>query len=101
MSAVQHMVMVKFKPDVSNEKAMELLNSVFALKDIIPGITHCAGGPYSSPEGMNRGYTHGFVMTFDSAEARDVYLPHPEHEKVKEGIFPHLDEAVAFDFVVE
>ena len=46
--------------------------------------------------------THGFCMTFPDAAARDAYLPHPEHEKVKavvlEVLDGGLDGVVAFDY---
>jgi hypothetical protein len=42
-------------------------------------------------------------MTFEDAASRDAYLPHPEHEKVKESVLAildgGLDGVVAFDFV--
>jgi hypothetical protein len=37
-------------------------------------------------------------MTFADAGARDVYLTHPEHEKVKSEFLPLVEAAVAFDF---
>jgi hypothetical protein len=37
-------------------------------------------------------------MTFKTAEDRDTYLPHPEHERVKELVIPCVDDVVAFDF---
>ena len=43
----------------------------------------------SSPEGLDQGYTHGFVMTFADATARDSYLKHPDHEKFKAAALPH------------
>ena len=58
---------------------------------------HYAGGAYSSPERMNGDFTHGFLMTFDSPESRDIYLPHPEHERVKSMIVPHIKNVIAFD----
>ena len=30
-------------------------------------------------------------------QSRDIYLPHPEHERVKALIVPHLENVVAFD----
>ena len=98
MAVVQHMVLVKFKPDVSDEQIDELFAQIAALQELIPGITHFGGGSYASHEGLNGGYTHGFLVTFESAAARDNYLPHPEHERVKEAIFPHVEVVVAFDF---
>ncbi len=98
MSQIQHMVMFKIKPEVTTEKVTELFRLLAKLQQLIPGITYFAGGAYSSPEGLNQGYTHGFVMTFENVNARDAYLPHPEHERVKAALLPCIDGALAFDF---
>ncbi len=98
MAHVYHMVVLRFKPG-HDAKAPAVLSALAKLKDRIPGIVHYAGGPYSSPEGMNQGYTHGFLMTFANASARDVYLTHPEHEAVKTEFLPFVEAVVAFDFV--
>lgn len=37
-------------------------------------------------------------MTFESEEARDNYLPHPEHERVKAEILPCINDIIVFDF---
>ena len=37
-------------------------------------------------------------MTFTDASARDAYLPHPDHETVKQSILPLVDGVCAFDF---
>ncbi len=95
--AVQHVVLFKFKSGTLDQKIRELFEELAALKDKIPGILYFAWGPNASPEGLNKGYTHGFIMTFESAEARDRYLPHPEHERVKDLIFEHLDDVLVFD----
>ena len=98
MPQIQHMVLLKFKPKISPEKISELFSHLAELQQLIPGITYFAGGPYSSPEGLNQGYTHGFLMTFESVAARDAYLPHPEHERVKAALIACVDGAIAFDF---
>ncbi|NJO94016.1 MAG: Dabb family protein [Hydrococcus sp. RM1_1_31] len=98
MSQIQHIALIKFKPEVTSSKIEEILNSLAQLQHLIPGITYFASGAYSSNEGLNQGYTHGFLMTFESAEARDVYLPHREHERVKAEIFPCIDNLIVFDF---
>jgi len=100
MASVQHMVLVRFKPDTTEELITDLYRQLAELKSLIPGIEDFSGGPYASPEGLNAGFTHGFLVTFESPQARDVYLPHPEHERVKEAILPHVDAVIAFDFEV-
>ena len=37
-------------------------------------------------------------MTFESVDARDTYLPHPEHEVVKAALLQCIDSVLAFDF---
>jgi len=98
MSSIAHMVILKFKPGVSDETIDGIFAQLGELKQLIPGILRFAGGKYSSGEGMNKGFTHGFLMEFETAAARDTYLPHPEHERVKGAILPHVTDVIAFDF---
>ena len=100
MAKVKHIVLLEFKTGTSGEQIAGFFRSLAGLRREVPGLEDFAGGPYSSPEGLNQGYTHGFVMTFASAAARDRYLPHPAHERVKGEIVPHVEAIVAFDFEV-
>ncbi|MSR63524.1 MAG: Dabb family protein [Planctomycetes bacterium] len=99
---IHHLVLLRFKKDAKKPAIAALFAELVALQQKIPGILSFAGGPYSSPEGFNKGYTHGFAMVFKDAKSRDAYLPHPEHEKVKAKILAllegGLDGGVAFDF---
>jgi hypothetical protein len=100
MPAVQHLVLLKFKPDVAQRTIDSIFSELEELQDLIGGITYFAAGPYSSHEGRNQGFTHAFIMTFASVEARDNYLPHPEHVRVRDTIIPNIDSVIAFDFEV-
>lgn len=100
MPQIQHMALFKFKPEVTAEKITQLFRLLAELQQLIPGITYFASGSYSSPEGLNQGYTHGFLMTFESVVARDAYLPHPEHERVKAELSMCIDNLLVFDFEV-
>ena len=88
MKKVHHLVLLKFKPDTPATTIAELFEALARLQTVIPGIAHFCGGAYSSPEGLNQGFTHGFTMTFTGAEARNRYLSHAEHERVKEQFLP-------------
>lgn len=98
MPRVHHMVLLTFKKDIPAGTVDRLFGALGALRKSIPGIIHYSGGPYSSHEGMNQGYTHGFLMTFQDTAARNVYLDHAEHEKVKAEFLPFVEAVVAFDF---
>ena len=99
---ITHMVLFKIRSDVPQEQIDRVFDELSALRGKIPGVLSFAGGPYSSHEGLNRGFTHGFSMKFTDAAARDEYLPHPEHNKVKghvlEVLDGGLDGVLAFDF---
>lgn len=98
MPQIQHMAMLKLKPEITAEKIEELFNQLAELKQLIPSITYLSAASYSSNEGLNKEFTYGFLTTFDSIEARDVYLPHPEHERVKAELLPCINDIVVFDF---
>lgn len=98
--AIKHVVLFQWKEGTSDEQIADIFKALAGLDQLIPGIEEFVGGPYSSPEEMNKEFTHGFIMTFTDSAARDAYLPHPEHERVKGQIFPHLENVVAFDFEV-
>lgn len=99
---ITHVVLLRVKQSVPQTEIKRVFDALAALKARIPGIVSYSAGRYSSHEGLNRGYTHGFVMTFATAAARDAYLPHPAHEQVKgmvlEILEGGLDGVVAFDY---
>lgn len=95
---VYHYGMFEFHPQVTPAQIVECFSEMSAMVGRIPGLLTMVHGPYESSEGMNDGFTHGFVMTFDTAASREAYLPHPEHERVKQIVVPRLKRVVVFDF---
>jgi hypothetical protein len=99
---ITHMVLLRFKRSAPKPEIDRIFGELAGLQKKVPGILSFSGGPYSSPEGMQKGFTHGFCMTFQDAASRDAYLPHPEHEKVKKLVLSQLDGgldgALAFDY---
>lgn len=99
---ITHVVLLKIRCDVPKAQIAAVLEALSGLRAKIPGLLSFSGGAYTSPEGMHKGFTHGFVMTFTDAAARDAYLPHPDHEVVKAMVLKVLDGGVdgvvAFDY---
>ncbi len=94
----RHFGVFQFKPEITQAQIDESFAALVDLKNKIPGLQSVEHGPYKSSEGLNDGFTHGFIMTFDTAENRDKYLPHPDHLKVVELVKPRLERLVVFDF---
>lgn len=98
MATIKHVVLFKFKETVADSQVQSLFGEIRDLQSIIPGYEEFIGGSYSSPEGLNQGYNYGFILTFSNAIARDAYVFHPEHDRVKGKVVPLVDGIVAFDF---
>ncbi|MGK6352848.1 Dabb family protein [Parapedobacter sp. DT-150] len=97
---VRHFGVFQFKKNIGEAQIAECFRTMKAMVGEIPGLLDMEYGPYSSPEGMNDGFTHGFLMTFDNESSRDSYLPHPIHGRAKNVVVPCLERVVVFDFVV-
>lgn len=100
MPQVKHIGVFQFKDGVNQAQIDHCFVSLKGMVGQIPGLLEVIHGPYESDEGLNDGFTHGFIMTFDSPKSRDEYLPHPVHEAVKEIVVPCLERLVVFDFNV-
>ena len=97
---VRHFGVFEFNEDVTPDQIDECFREMHAMVGEIPGLLSMEHGPYKSDEGLSDGYTHGFIMTFDSAESRDAYLPHPFHMERVNLVQPRLKRLVVFDFDV-
>jgi hypothetical protein len=78
---IRHVVLFKARKDATPAEIDAVYAALRDLKRTVPGITAFSIGRNVSPEGLGRGYDHGFVVDFTDAAARDGYLPHPEHQK--------------------
>lgn len=95
---LRHVVLFSFKENASQEDIHNVEQAFSALPDKIPQIKDYEWGINNSPEGLNDGLTHCFLVTFDSEEDRSVYLPHPAHKAFVKILMPHLDRAVVVDY---
>lgn len=100
MPQVKHYGVFQFKSNVNAQQIQECFACMHSMVGKIPGLLDMIHGPYDSCEGLNDGFTHGFIMTFDSPKSRDEYLPHPVHEQAKEIVVPCLERVIVFDFNV-
>ena len=78
---VRHVVVFRYKPGTSADQIGQVTDAFRGLRSRIPGIIGFEDGVNDSPEGKDLGFTHVHLVTFESAAARDAYLPHPDHAR--------------------
>ena len=98
---IEHMVFVRVRQDATTEAVAEAIKALGDLKGVVPGLVKFSGGANVSPEGLARGYTHGFVVTFENAAARDGYLTHPAHIAAARKLLRIAEGAVGGVLVVD
>lgn len=98
MRVLRHVVMFKFKDETSDSDVNKVVDAFRGLKGKIPEISAFEYGTDNSPEGLANGFTHCFLITFGSEDARAVYLPHPAHKAFVDVLKPHLDKVQVIDY---
>lgn len=94
---VKHIAFFKFKADRTAADIADVFRLIEDLPRKIPGIVGLTWGPNISPEGLDQGFTHSFIMTFVDAAARDAYLPHPVHQAAVKLVVPQLESVIVCD----
>lgn len=97
-SLLRHVVLFKFKDSTTQADIKKVEYAFNALPGKIPQIKGYEWGTNNSPEGLDKGFTHCFFLTFNSEEDRAIYLPHPDHEAFGTVLGPHLDDVLVIDY---
>ena len=95
---LRHVVCFKFKDSAKESEVDKVVQAFAALEKKIPAIQDFEMGTNNSPEGLAKGFTHCFVVTFADEARRKQYLPHPEHKKFVELLKPFLDDVFVIDY---
>ena len=98
---LRHVVLFKFK-DASTPEDVKKVEAAFA--DLAGKLSLIKGyewGTNNSPEKLNQGLTHCFLLTFSNEKDRDAYLIHPDHKAFGKILGPHLDKVTVVDYWTE
>ncbi|KAK0639177.1 stress responsive A/B barrel domain-containing protein [Cercophora newfieldiana] len=104
--SVTHTVLFQFKSDLPAAEVKAACARFLALKETCIHPTHngnyilsLKGGKDNSPEGLQNGITHGFVVEFSSVEDRDYYVTNdPTHMAFVKSIEELVEKAIVVDF---
>lgn len=95
---LRHVVLFKFKDTAAASDVKKVEDAFAGLAKKIKLIKQFEWGTNNSPENLNQGLTHCFLVTFSSEKDRDAYLVHPDHKAFVEILKPHLDKATVVDY---
>jgi hypothetical protein len=95
---LRHVVLFKFTESSTEQDIQQIEEAFAALPSQIEEIRDFEWGINNSPEGLDKGFTHCFIVTFDSEEGRDIYLPHPAHQEFVDLVGPHVDDVLVVDY---
>lgn len=95
---LRHVVMFQFKESSSEADVQKVVDAFRALPTKIPQIADFEYGTNNSPEGLNEGLTHCFLVSFKSEKDREVYLPHEAHKAFVDVLKPHLEKVLVIDY---
>ena len=93
-----HLVLIEFQSSMSSSDFQLITDSAYSLQQI-KGVKELNFGKNTSPEGLNKGYTHSLSMKFGSAYDRDsIYLPHEIHQKFVKLFVPFTESVLVYDY---
>ena len=98
---LRHVVLFKFNDQATEEVVNQIEQKFSMLAEEISEIHDFEWGINNSPEGLDKGLTHCFLVTFLSEKDREAYLPHPKHKEFVDFIGPYVEDVTVVDYWTE
>ncbi len=93
-----HVVAFKFKAAATPAQIQAVTDAFRALPKKIKAIQSLEWGTNVSPEKHDKGFTHGWVLSFKTEKDRDEYLVHPDHKAFGQLVGPVVDDVFVIDY---
>lgn len=101
---IRHIVLIKFAPSTDAATIAALFDALHRIEGKVPGLLAITSGRSESPEQMERGYMHGFVVDFADWAALQAYQDNADHQRLGAGLVAHAaggkDGILCFDLPV-
>ncbi|KAG9456670.1 hypothetical protein H6P81_001178 [Aristolochia fimbriata] len=95
---VKHILLAKFKDDISSERKEQLIRDYANLVSLIEPMKAFQWGTNVSAENLDQGFTHVFESTFESVEGVAEYVAHPAHVEYATEFLACLDKVIVIDY---
>jgi hypothetical protein len=94
---IEHIVLIRWADQASQVAIDNVMTELRGLKGKIDAIVDLSCGANFSERGQ--GYTHGLVVRFADRAALNVYISHPEHQRVVQKLInPIRADVLALDY---
>ena len=98
---LRHIVHLQYKEEASETQVDEAVQAFLDLKAEIPEIEHIEWGVNDSKEGVSKGLTHTFTLTFKDDHGREIYLFDEAHISLVNKIGPIIADVLVMDYWTE
>ena len=102
---IRHIVLIKFKPDVTEAAIAGIFSALPTLSARLPGVLGFAAGRSQSPEQIERGFLHGFTIDFADWDALATYQADAGHKAFGAALVANavggIDGLLVFDLAAE
>jgi hypothetical protein len=98
---LRHVVLFGWKANADSVTVAKAISAFNELPQKIKLIHKMEWGANNSPENLNNGLTHCFLLTFKSEKDRDAYLVHPDHKAFTLLLPTILDKVTVVDYWVK
>ncbi|WOK91315.1 stress-response A/B barrel domain-containing protein HS1 [Canna indica] len=95
---VKHLLLSKFKDEVTPEAVENLIKGYANLISLVPSMKAFHWGTDVSVENLHQGFTHVFETTFESVDGIAEYLAHPAHVEFANIFLPALEKVLIVDY---
>ncbi|MFN3299874.1 MAG: BlaB/IND/MUS family subclass B1 metallo-beta-lactamase [Sediminibacterium sp.] len=95
---LRHVVLFGWKANANKDSIENAIKAFGELPTKIKTIKNYEWGVNNSPEKLNQGLTHCFVLTFSTEKDRDNYLVHPTHIAFTKLLPNILDKVTVVDY---
>lgn len=97
---LRHLVLFTFKASSTNEQIEKVTTAFNNLYGQIPEIKKMEWGLNESTEKLDQGFTHCFLLTFNTKKDLSTYIDHPAHKAFQAILNPHMDKVFVVDYFV-
>ncbi len=97
---LRHVVLFTFKATSSAKSVDSVVKAFNNLYGSVPQVKKMEWGLNMSPEHLDQGFTHCFVLTFSSEKDLASYQLHPAHKAFQTMLKPHMDKVFVVDYFV-